>query len=129
MKSPVTLQHALNVRLESILSLNVRPGSHFCLMVLISSYFPLIAACLGPLANMISIVALVEHWKVDIITRKNVPDIPKVVVMNAVSLALGLIGNISLLMNFSRSVKYLVSQSVSIIAWLCASALLAAALL
>ena len=98
-------------------------------MVLISSYFPLIAACLGPLANMISIVALVEHWKVDIITRKNVPDIPKVVVMNAVSLALGLIGNISLLMNFSRSVKYLVSQSVSIIAWLCASALLAAALL
>ena len=61
MKSPVTLQHALNVRLESILSLNVRPGSHFCLMVLISSYFPLIAACLGPLANMISIVALVEH--------------------------------------------------------------------
>ena len=67
--------------------------------------------------------------KVDIITRKNVPDIPKVVVMNAVSLALGLIGNISLLMNFSRSVKYLVSQSVSIIAWLCASALLAAALL
>ena len=104
-------------------------GAIFCLMVLISSYFPLIAACLGPLANMISIVALVEHWKVDIITRKNVPDIPKVVVMNAVSLALGLIGNISLLMNFSRSVKYLVSQSVSIIAWLCASALLAAALL
>lgn len=129
MKSPVTLQHALNVRLESILSLNVRPGEpFFVLWFLISSYFPLIAACLGPLANMISIVALVEHWKVDIITRKNVPDIPKVVVMNAVSLALGLIGNISLLMNFSRSVKYLVSQSVSIIAWLCASALLAAAL-
>ena len=61
--------------------------------------------------------------------QEKCPDIPKVVVMNAVSLALGLIGNISLLMNFSRSVKYLVSQSVSIIAWLCASALLAAALL
>lgn len=29
MKSPVTLQHALNVRLESILSLNVRPGEPF----------------------------------------------------------------------------------------------------
>ncbi|CAX41959.1 outward-rectifier potassium channel, putative [Candida dubliniensis CD36] len=130
MKSPVTLQHALNVRLESILNLNVRPGEpYFVLWFLISSYFPLIAACLGPLANMISIVALVEHWKLDIITNKKVPDIPKVVVMNAISLALGLIGNVSLLMNFSRSVKYLVSQSVSIIAWLCASALLAAALL
>ncbi|RCK59376.1 Outward-rectifier potassium channel TOK1 [Candida viswanathii] len=130
LKSPVALQHALSIPVETILNLNVRPGEpYFVLWFLISSYFPLIAACLGPLANMISIVGLIEHWKVSKATGHMVPDRPEVVVLNAMSLALGIIGNISLLMNFSRSVKYLISQTISILAWCFASAFLAAALL
>ncbi|KAL6452092.1 TOK1 Outward-rectifier potassium channel TOK1 [Candida maltosa Xu316] len=130
LRSPIALKHALSIPVQSILNLNVRPGEpYFVLWFLISSYFPLISACLGPLANMVSIIALIEHWKVDKVTEKLVPDKRAVVVMNALSLALGIIGNISLLMNFSRSVKYLISQVTSILSWFFASALLAAALL
>lgn len=130
LKSPVALQHALSIPVEAILNLNVRPGEpYFVVWFLISSYFPLIAACLGPLANMVSIVALVEHWKVKKSTGRMVSDRPEVVVMNALSLALGILGNISLLMNFSRSIKYLITQTVSILSWCFASAFLAAAIL
>ena len=130
LKSPVGLQHALSIPVETILNLNVRPGEpYFVVWFLISSYFPLIAACLGPLANMVSIVALVEHWKIKKSTGRMVSDRPEVVVLNALSLTLGILGNISLLMNFSRSVKYLISQTVSILSWCFASAFLAAAIL
>lgn len=130
LKSPVALQHALSIPVETVLNVNVRPGEpHFVRWYLISSYFPLITACLGPLANMVSILGLIEHWRVKKSTNSMAADRPDVVVMNAVSLALGILGNISLLMNFSRSVKYLISQTISILSWFFASAFLTAALL
>ncbi|CAK9441067.1 uncharacterized protein LODBEIA_P49360 [Lodderomyces beijingensis] len=113
-----------------VLNLNVRPGErHFVTWFIISSYFPLIAACLGPLANMISIVALIQHWRQDKVTGELLPDPRHVMVLNGLSLALGVLGNISLLMNFSRSVKYLITQCISICCWFCASMLLVAAML
>ncbi|KAI5959427.1 TOK1 [Candida pseudojiufengensis] len=127
---PIALKNALNVPIEAVLNLNVRPGEkHFVMWFLISSYFPLIAACLGPLANMISIIALIQHWRMDELTGELLPDPGPVIAMNALSLVLGIIGNMSLLMNFSRSVKYLITQCVSIFSWFCASILLVAALL
>ena len=128
--APIAIKSALNVPIGAILNLNVMPGEpYFVMWFLISSYFPLIAACLGPLANMISIIALIQHWRQDPTTEVLIPDPHSVLVMNALSLALGIIGNISLLMNFSRSVKYLITQCVSICAWFCASALLVAGVL
>ncbi|KAI5955333.1 TOK1 [Candida jiufengensis] len=128
--APVALKNALNVPIEAVLNLNVRPGEkHFVMWFLISSYFPLIAACLGPLANMVSIIALIQHWRMDKFTGKLLPDPNDVLVLNVLSLVLGIIGNISLLMNFSRSVKYLITQCVSIFSWFCASIMLVAALL
>lgn len=128
--TPIAIKHSLDIPLESILNLYVRPGEpHFVMWFLISSYFPLIAACLGPLSNMISIIALIEHWRVDVKTGYYHPDPHKVVVLNALSLALGLVGNISLLMNFSRSVKYLITQCISIFSWFCACMFLVAGIL
>ncbi|KAI5962717.1 TOK1 [Candida theae] len=128
--APVSIKHALNLPLESILNLYVRPGEpHFVMWFMISSYFPLTAACLGPLSNMISIIALIEHWRVDTETGVYHSDPRKVVILNAMSLAFGLIGNISLLMNFSRSVKYLITQCISIFSWFCACMLLVAGIL
>lgn len=73
--TPIAIKHSLDIPLESILNLYVRPGEpHFVMWFLISSYFPLIAACLGPLSNMISIIALIEHWRVDVKTGYYHPD-------------------------------------------------------
>ncbi|KAG5418787.1 TOK1 [Candida metapsilosis] len=128
--TPVAIKRSLNMPLESIINLYVRPGEpHFVLWFFISSYFPLTAACVGPLSNMISIIALIEHWRVDTETGYLHPDPKKVVILNAMSLALGLIGNISLLMNFSRSVKYLITQCISIFSWFCACMFLVAGIL
>ncbi|CAI5759604.1 unnamed protein product [Candida verbasci] len=128
--APIAFKNTFSFPVESVLNLNVKPGEpYFVFWFIISSYFPLTAACLGPLSNMVSIIALIQHWRQDKETGHLYSDTHKVVVMNALSLALGIIGNISLLMNFSRSVKYLISQCISIFAWFCASCLLTAAVL
>lgn len=123
---PLSLRHSLNVPIVTIKNLKLKPGEdHFVIWFFISSYFPILSACLGPLANMISIVSLLEHWRYDTVTLKQIPDRPAFMVLNALSLGMGIIGNVSLLMNFSGTIRYLVTQTVSIFCWFLASLLLA----
>lgn len=123
---PLSLRHSLNVPIVTIKNLKLKPGEdHFVIWFFVSSYFPILSACLGPLANMISIVSLLEHWRYDTVTLKQIPDRPAFMVLNALSLGMGIIGNVSLLMNFSGTIRYLVTQTVSIFCWFLASLLLA----
>ncbi|KAG7663059.1 TOK1 [[Candida] subhashii] len=127
---PVDFSNVLEVPMFSIINLRVQPGDdYFVLWFLISSYFPLIVACLGPLANMLGIISIMEKWKFDSVSQKLIKDDNKVIIMNSISLALGILGNVSLLMNFSGTVKYLISQCISIISWFCASIFLVAGIL
>lgn len=123
---PLSLRHSLNVPIVTIKNLRVKPGEdQFVIWFFISSYFPILSACLGPLANMISIVGLLQHWRYDTLEHSEIPDPPVFLALNAISLGLGIIGNVSLLMNFSGTMRYLVTQIVSICCWLLASILLA----
>ncbi|KAG7665539.1 uncharacterized protein J8A68_000941 [[Candida] subhashii] len=82
-KPPVTLSNVLEVPITAIIDLRIRPGEdYFVLWLLISSYFPLIAACLGPLANMVGIISIMEKWKVDLVSLEMVKDNYKVLIMN-----------------------------------------------
>jgi potassium channel subfamily K len=119
------LRNTLDVPIVPITNLTVRPGERmFLVWFTISAYFPLISACLGPLANMISIVALIQHWRFDVDRSIAIPDLPLVVVLNSLSLVFGILGNMSLLVNFSGSIKYMITQTVSICCWMTATVLL-----
>lgn len=129
-KTTLALKHTLHVPIVSVTNLTVQPGeSHFILWLLISSFFPLVAACLAPLGNLISLVALIEHWRVDRATGKAVLDDHQVFALNITSFVLGIVGNISLLINFSGKMKYLVTQSVSIFCWVLAATFLLVAVI
>ena len=99
-------------------------SSGFATWYMISSSFPLIAAAIGPLANMCAIAALTEPWlyypdhsypkdnggtKYDTIKDK-----PYITALNAVSLLMGVLSNLSLLMNFAGRINYTFSQVFSI---------------
>ncbi|CCE82852.1 Piso0_002603 [Millerozyma farinosa CBS 7064] len=122
---PNYVKRLFAVDIDAILTLSVKPGEPFFLVwYFISVFLPVITACLGPFANMISIVALVEHWRFDSVSQREIPEERYLTAINGLSLAFGIIGNISLLMNFSGRVKYLFTQCVSIISWFLASMLL-----
>ncbi|KAL3467150.1 hypothetical protein BJX64DRAFT_248940 [Aspergillus heterothallicus] len=99
-----------------------------------STAIPLAAATTGPLANLMSIVALVIPWRNDIIwDQDNVDGTPVEVgykdpkwciALNATSLACGLAGNIFLLCNFTRVVRYIVALPMSIFLWLLSTSIL-----
>lgn len=126
-KSPLPISRALEIPLDTITNLTVQPGEdYFIFWFIISSYFPLISACLAPLANLISIIGLIEHWKVEIVTNSSVSDERRLTALNALSFVFGIIGNISLLMNFNGVAKYLICQSISIGSWVIATSLLLA---
>lgn len=125
--NPLALKHALNVPIFAVTNLTVQPGEPwFVMWFFVSSYFPLLSGCLGPLANLISMVGLIEHWRKDALTGVFVSDRPVMATLNAVSFAFGIVGNISLLMNFSGTVRYMVSQLVCILCWVVATATLLA---
>lgn len=106
------------------LSLNVRPTDrHFLLWFSLSSHVPLAVACLGPLANMTSISALVDKWKVDAF-GKSIPDNGWTIAINGLSIAFGTVSDFSLIMNFSKQLDYMTAQIISIFGWFIASALL-----
>lgn len=126
-REALCLKQSLIVPINRITNLSSNPGDpYFLIWYFISSYFPLICACLGPLANMVSVIALIVHWRVEIENNQLVPDERYLLVLNSLSLALGIIGNVSLLMNFSKTVRYLVAQIISITCWLIAGTLLLA---
>ncbi|KAK8159602.1 potassium channel-like protein [Phyllosticta citrichinensis] len=91
-----------------------------------STAVPLLAATLGPLANVLSIAALVTYWRMDLIVDgKRVSQLegqefedPRWCFwINAASLICGFVGNIFLLMNFTQRVRYIIALPVTIILW------------
>lgn len=124
-KSTAALKHTLHVPIVTVTNLTVQPGEpNFILWLLISSFFPLVAACMAPLGNLISLIGLVEHWRIIKATGQSIPDKPPVFGLNIASFVLGIVGNASLLMNFSGKMKYLVTQCVSIFFWVVAATFL-----
>ncbi|KAG7193967.1 Potassium channel [Scheffersomyces spartinae] len=129
-ESAVPLELTVDVPIKALSLLSEDPGTFwFPFWYFISAYFPLISACLGPFANSLSIIGLIEHWRVDLATGLGVNEKKHVLEMNITSLVLGLLGNMSLLMNFAGKSAYIFSQIVSVLFYITASVLLVIALL
>ena len=90
-----------------------------------STAIPLLAATTGPLANVMSIAALVTSWRNNYdpanpgIDADSIgfPDPRWCLGLNGASLACGFAGNIFLLFNFTRRIRYIVALPVTIILW------------
>ena len=90
-----------------------------------STAIPLLAATTGPLANVMSIAALVTSWRNNYdpanpgIDADSIgfPDPKWCLGLNGASLACGFVGNIFLLFNFTRRIRYIVALPVTIILW------------
>ncbi|KAK9321317.1 hypothetical protein V1517DRAFT_175470 [Lipomyces orientalis] len=94
-----------------------------------ASSCPLMAAALGPVSNLFSITALAEPWVIELMDGqfdRFRPDNVRTIVLNAISLAFGVLANVSLLANFTGRVKYSLSQAISITSFYIASILLLA---
>lgn len=91
---------------------------------------PMIAGTFGPVANLMSICALAQPWRVMIPpggTESNgerIPDPSWLLVLNSVSLASALVANLFLSFNFARKVRYAIAQPLTIILWYLSAALL-----
>ncbi|KAJ5678115.1 uncharacterized protein N7477_003748 [Penicillium maclennaniae] len=99
-----------------------------------STAIPLVAAAAGPLANVMSIVALIMPWRSHItsytdgpagnLIQNGYPDPHWVTAMNAVSLFCGVVGNVFLLFNFTTTIRYIIALPVTIILWFLATGML-----
>ena len=93
---------------------------------------PLLAATTGPLANVLSIAALVVYWRETY--NPDQPGIDDLAVgykdpawctgLNIASLVCGIAGNLFLLFNFTRFVRYIIALPLTIILWFLASGIL-----
>ncbi|KAH8694976.1 putative potassium channel [Talaromyces proteolyticus] len=100
-----------------------------------STAIPLVAAATAPLANVMSIVALVTSWRNQIFLQQTddqgrtlqvgIDDPHWCVALNATSLVLGVLGNLFLLFNFTRRMRYIIALPASIILWFLATGILA----
>ncbi|KAF3048409.1 Potassium channel [Didymella heteroderae] len=100
-----------------------------------STGIPLLAAALGPFANLSSIAALVTSWRQNNYLNSDfVSDLfgvpyadPKWCYwLNVVSLICGFLGNIFLLFNFTQKIRYIIALPATIILWYISSGLLIA---
>ncbi|KAL5117832.1 Potassium channel [Pleosporales sp. CAS-2024a] len=100
-----------------------------------STGIPLLAATLGPLANVSSIAALVTSWRqTNYIDGVRVPDFEGVPYadprwcywINVASLICGFLGNLALLLNFTQRIRYIVALPASIVCWYLSSGFLIA---
>ncbi|KAF2736733.1 voltage-gated potassium channel [Polyplosphaeria fusca] len=91
-----------------------------------STAIPLLAATLSPLANVLSICALVTSWRETIYIDGNpvaefdgvpFPDPKWCYWLNVASLVAGFLGNLFLLLNFTQRVRYLIALPATIILW------------
>lgn len=90
-----------------------------------STAIPLLAATSGPLANVMSIAALITSWRNDYnpdhpgvdALSSGIPDPHWCIALNAASLVCGFAGNLFLLFNFTRAVRYIVALPATIILW------------
>lgn len=100
-----------------------------------SAGIPLLAATLGPLANVSSIAALVTSWRQNnLLDGEIVSDLFGVPYadprwcywLNVVSLICGFLGNLFLLCNFTQKIRYTVALPATIVFWYIRSGLLTA---
>ncbi|KAJ9651351.1 Potassium channel, partial [Neophaeococcomyces mojaviensis] len=98
-----------------------------------STAIPLLAATFAPMANMLSIAALVVYWRNwtqtdDPITKYSTSygqrDPQWCLNLNGASLACGFVGNIFLLCNFTRKIRYIIALPVTILLFYVASGIL-----
>ncbi|KAJ6259602.1 hypothetical protein Dda_5240 [Drechslerella dactyloides] len=98
--------------------------------------FPLMSATLGPVANVMSICALVQPWRLHIPTKPGsssqhadkLPDPSWCLAINAISLACGFLANVILLLNLARRIQSASLLPFTITLWYVASILLVALL-
>lgn len=109
---------------------------------------PLLAATIGPLANVLSIAALVTSWRMCLV--RDIPDARRceyhgdpssttllqeldgrdfadpqwILNLNTGSLVVGFIGNFFLLCNFTNRIRYSIALPVTILCWYVATGLL-----
>lgn len=100
-----------------------------------STAIPLLAATFGPLANVMSIAALITSWRnnydvdnpgVDALSVA-FPDPHWCIALNAVSLACGFVGNLFLLLNFTKLVRYIIALPATIFLWYLATGIVSLA--
>lgn len=112
-----------------------------------STAIPLLAATIGPLANVLSIAALVTSWRMCLVDIPSSQDaaacawdgesdlLPQLsgqdfadprwcYWLNVVSLIVGFIGNFFLLCNFTNRIRYIVALPVTIACWYIATGIL-----
>jgi potassium channel subfamily K, other eukaryote len=99
-----------------------------------STAIPLLASAIAPLANVISIAALVTYWRMDIsdgnggvvgeLNGKPFKDPRWAYWLNLASLVCGFVGNIFLLFNFTSRVRYIIALPATIIFWYVATFIL-----
>lgn len=136
-ENPLQLQHTVNAPLIAISNLLINPGQkRFYLWYVILAYFPILSLCIGPVANMFSIIALIEHWRLDMLKgvdgerwTQETPDNWRVTVLNSCLLGVALIANIALFGNVSGSVHYTIAIWLLMICWTSAWAMILSALL
>ena len=133
------LHQALKFHNERVSIINEDPGSKtFLFWFIVSCYFPVITACLGPIANTISIACVVESWRsnrIEYVDRGvngiqaipvKIRDPKGIFAINILSLIFGFVSNAVLIMHFTRKLSYLKSQAINITGWSCAGWLLLA---
>ncbi|EXJ90855.1 hypothetical protein A1O1_03960 [Capronia coronata CBS 617.96] len=98
-----------------------------------STAIPLIAATFAPMANLVSIAALVVSWRNNVVdpgseyyqaTSVGFPDPAWCIDLNIASLVCGFVGNLFLLFNFTRRVRYIVALPTTIVLFYLASGIL-----
>lgn len=93
---------------------------------------PLLAATIGPFANVLSIAALVSYWREDLsdgsgstplsqLFGNSIKDPHWATGINVASLVAGYAGNFFLFCNFTQRIRYLVALPATIILWFIAS--------
>jgi potassium channel subfamily K len=99
-----------------------------------STAIPLIAATFAPMANLLSIAALVVSWRNNVVeprdpvyyqaTSVGYPDPSWCIDLNVASLVCGFVGNLFLLFNFTKRVRYIVALPATIVFFYLASGIL-----
>lgn len=103
-----------------------------------STAVPLLAATIAPLANVLSIAALVTYWRMDLrdpdnpgqlkseFEGKTFEDPRWAYWINVGSLICGFVGNIFLLFNFTGRIRYIIALPATIILWYFATGMVSA---
>lgn len=99
-----------------------------------STAIPLIAATFAPMANLLSIAALVVSWRNNVTepdddmnyqaTSVGYPDPRWCINLNIASLVCGFVGNLFLLFNFTKRIRYIVALPATIVFFYLASGIL-----